>query len=207
AAPARLLVEPGQVRRDLRPQVRLDGHGADAFELAEHRQHFVARGDRDARERAPQGRRDAPLVLRVSRREQAASRDPLGGALARLDRPVLWDCAEVRERAADIHPDPQGPTTPTHCGRLDFHRCSASAPANPTAAITASVPTQSPSRTYQGSTSLVTSVLASAVRTSRRVAAWTWPSGSTVAEMPELAARAMPMRVSMARITKCLKCC
>jgi len=49
----------------------------------------VAGGDRDARERAPQRRRDAPLVLRVSEREQEGDRHRLGGERAsRGDDPL-----------------------------------------------------------------------------------------------------------------------
>ena len=49
---------------------------------------------------------------------------------------------------------------------------------------------------------LVASRLATAVRTSRPLASCTWPNGSTVAEIPEFAARAIPARVSIARITR-----
>src|SRR5207253_2470166 len=119
--------------------------------------------------------------------------------LADGDRAIGRDGDEVGEGAADVDAYPHRTTTPT---RPDLHRCTASAPANPSVAITASVPTQSPSRTYSVVTSLVMSVLASAVRTSSAVASCTWPNGSTVPEMPEFAARAIPTRASMARITR-----
>src|SRR5690348_17834404 len=78
--------------------------------------------------------------------------------------------------------------------------------AKPRVATTTSVPTQSPQRTYSGITSLVRSRPATAASCSKPVSIDVRPSGSTSSEMPSFAARAIPARVSIARITRWVAC-
>ena len=77
----------------------------------------------------------------------------------------------------------------------------------PSVRTTTSLPTQSPRRTYSGMTSLVRNTPATEAASLSLVAAYDRPSGSTNSEMPELAARATPMRVSIVRSTRWEACC
>ena len=65
---------PRNVRRDLRPQVRLGGGRAGPFVLAEKRQDLVARDDRNGGQRGVQRVRQATLVRGVAEGEQQRHR-------------------------------------------------------------------------------------------------------------------------------------
>src|SRR2546425_7011506 len=144
--------------------------------------------------------RPALAAQRVHRAEQPGRRVVRRAHdLAHGDRPVVPEPYEVGERPADVHADPLHQAPPS---RLR----SSTAPASASVPTTAARPTQSPSPTYSVVTSVVTSLLATTATSSRRVASCTPPRGSIVSVMPEFAARAMPIRVSMARITRCVAC-
>jgi len=71
--------------------------------------------------------------------------------LADFDRPIIGEGDEIGEGSADIDAYPHTPPTL----RLDLQASAASTPASPSVPNTHSNPTQSPSRTYSGITSLV----------------------------------------------------
>src|SRR5881296_2439647 len=104
AAPTDVALEPPQIGGDLGAEIRLEGRGARPLELAERREHFMARGDGHRRERVSQGSGDGPLVLGVAEGEEQRDRDRLGREAAhRRDDAAHFVVAERLQHPSRSH--------------------------------------------------------------------------------------------------------
>src|SRR5439155_25237520 len=139
-----------------------------------------------------------PRPQSIDRSEQADARvRRRAGHLSDFDSAVGSECDEIGECPADVDTD---------AGHGRKRRLTRKAMPVRVSATTR-VPTQSPNRTYSGITSVVRITPATNVRVSSLVAWYVRPIGSTNSEIPEFAARATPMRVSIARRIRCDACC
>ena len=107
-----LLLEPPDVARDLRPDVRVEAHGGEALVLAVLRQHLRGDGEKRLGELLADELGHALLVLRVEEREQEADGDRLDPRRLQLAHALPRALLVERHEHGAVLQDPLGHRQP-----------------------------------------------------------------------------------------------